>query len=387
MSAHKNYVVSLAQYPKGKSGLLTDDLNVEKDRKISKSDMRDIWDTMTTPITSIYFDSPNMYLYEHRIARNEGAKLFRVRWYGDKPKGDELVFLELKTHHEQWIADKSVKQRVNLRERDMSKLLARDGAKWDRVFTEELVLAANPKLKGDDLQEAVQLLHQMRKLIIKRDLRPCVRTRYLRMAFQSAESNALRLTIDRNITMIDESSALLGEWSLPEEAMQTAETVRVPCAVFEVKLAGSDNPAFMERLLETGVLQDGHKFSKFLTGAATFHGETINTFPYWARLPMFKGMFGIEDFDKIESSFRLNKSQKITKSITTAITDTTESAPLDGESSSRRSSLDSQTGLQRRGSALSMFSFPRGSLVESVITSSAGSKKVAPKKQARVEVS
>ena len=50
-----------------------------------------------------------MDLYKERIKRSEGAKLFRVRWYGNKPKGDEQIFLELKTHHECWINDKSGK--------------------------------------------------------------------------------------------------------------------------------------------------------------------------------------------------------------------------------------------------------------------------------------
>ncbi len=134
--------------------------------------MTDIWKNVGTQISSIYFDSPGMYLYKRRIARSEGAQLFRVRWYGKKPRGDKVLFLELKTHHEEWIGDKSVKQRISLRERDMRVLLARDSKQWTTEFTKELVLQASPKLEGDALADAVDLLLNIRKLIIKRDLRP-----------------------------------------------------------------------------------------------------------------------------------------------------------------------------------------------------------------------
>jgi len=269
----------------GKSGLITNDGE-------DPAAMRDIWQTLATPISSVYFDSPGMYLYGRRVARHEGACLFRVRWYGDKkPKGDQLLFLELKTHHEKWVIDKSLKQRVALRERDMATLLARDGAEWDRTFIEDLIHLATPALNGDDLDEAVGLLYQIRRLITEKDLRPCVRTRYLRLALQSKETNACRITIDRDITMTDESSAPLGQWSVQKEESKTVDTVKVPNAVLEVKLTENDNPAFLQELLEIQAIQDGYKFSKYLTGAIKFHFDKVKTMPYWAALPVFDELF------------------------------------------------------------------------------------------------
>ena len=208
------------------------------------------------------------------------------------PQGDQLLFLELKTHHESWTWDKSVKQRVSLRERDMTILLARDGAEWDTAFVENLIHLATPTLQGDDLREAVGLLYQIRKLILKKDLRPCVRTSYLRMAFQSTDSNARRLTVDRDITMSDESKATLGQWCVPENVSKTIDTVKVPNAILEVKLAESDDSGFVDELLQIGALQDGHKFSKYLTGAMKVHSDKVKTMPYWAVLPLFDELFG-----------------------------------------------------------------------------------------------
>lgn len=62
-----------------------------------------LWDDMASKISSVYFDSPKLDLYRERIARKEGAQLLRARWYGKRPKGNEPIFLELKTHHESWV--------------------------------------------------------------------------------------------------------------------------------------------------------------------------------------------------------------------------------------------------------------------------------------------
>lgn len=285
----------------GKSGLVTD-LNDESTPG-GNTDVDDIWQYTATTITSIYFDSPDMALYSSRVARIEGASLFRVRWYGEKrPQGDELLFLELKTHHESWTWDKSVKQRVVLRERDMTILLARDGAQWDTPFVENLIHLATPTLQGDDLDKAVTLLYQMRKLILKKDLRPCLRTSYIRMAFQSTDSNARRLTVDRDITMSDESTATFGQWCISDNARNTMDkVVKVPNAILEVKVAESDDSAFVDELLQIGAIQEGHKFSKYLTGAIKLHSEKVKTMPYWAALPLFDELFGRKDVKPEES--------------------------------------------------------------------------------------
>jgi hypothetical protein len=50
-------------------------------------------------ITSIYFDNEPLDVYRTRINREEGAQLFRVRWYGDAASLDskEYIFVERKS--------------------------------------------------------------------------------------------------------------------------------------------------------------------------------------------------------------------------------------------------------------------------------------------------
>ena len=147
-----------------------------------------LWDELATKINSVYFDSDDMSLYKDRIQRLEGAQLLRARWYGDKkPVGKETIFLELKTHHEKWVAQKSVKERATIQEGDMVEFLR--PKPWTDSDAERMVRRAKPKLQGKELQKATNLLLRMHNLVVQRKLSPCVRSVYARAAFQSAKSN------------------------------------------------------------------------------------------------------------------------------------------------------------------------------------------------------
>ena len=210
--------------------------------------------------------------------RVEGAKLFRIRWYGEKPKGNDLVFLELKTHHESWINTKSVKERVNIFEKDVNKFLTHTD--FSRSDAELLVQSANPGLEENVMIKSVDLLLTMHELVTKRGLRPCVRSKYQRVAFQSSKNNKLRITVDRDICLIDERGTPRGQWSLDDSIITDKLVIKSPFDVLEVKLAGSEAPTSIDALLRDGVIYDAAKFSKFLTGAASFN--KVDMLPYWA---------------------------------------------------------------------------------------------------------
>ena len=236
----------------------------------------------SSTISSVYFDSPcTLNLYHERIARREGANLLRARWYGKRPHAKQPVFLELKTHHESWINAKSVKERATVLEEDMSDFLYPDKA-WTEEYARTIVLKASPSLDGTKLDKAVDLLLRMHALVVKHNLRPCVRSTYQRLAFQSSKNNDLRLTLDRDITVSDETLSKAGHWSVPDMAFEKDKSRQVvPFAVFEVKLAEGQTNANIDNLVNNGILIDAAKFSKFLTGVATFHADDITTLPYW----------------------------------------------------------------------------------------------------------
>jgi uncharacterized membrane protein YidH (DUF202 family) len=250
--------------------------------------------SLASTISSVYFDSPGMRMYSERIKRTEGAQLFRIRWYGKKPKGDDMVFLELKTHHEKWIENNSVKERCGIREKFVPTLLDVSSGKWDMQTAYDIVRISNPSESKESMLKLTRVLLQIRKLVCKFKLTPCVRTKYNRFALQSASNNKLRLTIDRNITMINERArndtskcwCLDDDDTIPHNAVVT-----MPYCVFEVKVAGADTPPFITGLEGSGVILEAKKFSKFLSGASIFNISKVKTLPWWASDDAFAPLF------------------------------------------------------------------------------------------------
>lgn len=302
----------------GKSGPLVSNDDCKDLFKREAGDQ--LWDVNTTPITSVYFDSPTLDLYKTRLARQEGSNLLRVRWYGEKrPVGSELLFLELKTHHEKWVNNSSVKERVTVQERDMVSILDVGTKKpWSRDYAKRIVLSGTPSVEGEELGNAIDLLLRIRDLITRLKLRACVRTNYQRAAFQSTKSNSLRLTLDRSVKLIDERTNLpiksgKNQWCLTDEVIARGKCNMkiVPYAIFEIKLAGQDMPDRIRDLIEgQGMIVEAQKFSKYQTGAAAFNQEVISAFPYWASERSFGHLFGLHGGVQLEEDGSLTLSTK-----------------------------------------------------------------------------
>ncbi|GMF00921.1 unnamed protein product [[Candida] boidinii] len=73
-------------------------------------------------ITSIYYDNKNMDLYYGRLEKTEGAEAIRIRWYGGM--NADTVFVERKTHREDWTGEKSVKARFPIKEKNTNDFMS-----------------------------------------------------------------------------------------------------------------------------------------------------------------------------------------------------------------------------------------------------------------------
>ncbi|KAL3796444.1 hypothetical protein HJC23_004241 [Cyclotella cryptica] len=322
----------------------------------------DLWTSLASTISSVYFDSPGMKMYSERIKRNEGAQLFRIRWYGKKPTGDDIIFLELKTHHEKWIENNSVKERCGIQEKFVPKLLDVSSGKWDVQTAYDIVRISNPSENKEVLLKLTRVLLQIRKLVCKYKLTPCVRTKYNRVALQSASNNKLRLTIDRDITMINERARneTSKSWCLEDDdAIPTNAVVKMPYCVFEVKVAGGDTPPFITELQDSGVIVEAKKFSKFLSGASLFNVSKVKTLPWWASDDAFAPLFdknGSNSLQPLSKSCGLSVSvqSKDTPSLTVTCTSSERSVDKSKTTRVRRilPSLSVLRGDQQEASTL-----------------------------------
>jgi len=280
----------------GKSGLLT------KNPKNPSKGKGEFWKSMASPISSVYFDSENLDLYRERIKRSEGAQLVRVRWYGNnKPNENALVFLELKTHHECWISNKSVKERVTIAQYRMKDMIDVSGGSWTKEFAQKIVVeATGSNFSEEELAASRDLLLEIRNVFCKWNLKPCVRTSYTRAAFQNPDNNNIRLTIDRDITVVDEMQAYKDRcrtgkegWCIENQDLVSIDSfAKVPYGVFEVKVSLGESPLLVEELIASDAIVEVPKFSKFLTGASLHNFNKVDIIlPWWSEDALFAPMF------------------------------------------------------------------------------------------------
>ncbi|PVU86029.1 hypothetical protein BB560_006828 [Smittium megazygosporum] len=241
-------------------------------------------------ITSIYFDNSNLDLYSGRIEKTEGAEAIRLRWYGDPSVQD--IFVERKTHHEDWTGEKSVKERFPINESLVNDYLAGSYTLDDHVSK----LKAECKKSDDDLNNMLSLSREINRSVIDKKLVPVMRTFYNRTAFQLPGDASVRISLDTELTMIREDNFdgieraglnwrrtdIKGDYPFPQ--LPERDICRFPYAILEVKLQtqrGVEPPTWITNLIHSHLVEAVPKFSKFIHGVSTLLESKVNILPFW----------------------------------------------------------------------------------------------------------
>eukprot|EP00124_Ichthyophonus_hoferi_P003234 Ihof_evm1s269 gene=Ihof_evmTU1s269 len=234
-------------------------------------------------ITSIYYDNPQLDLYHERIEKIERALALRMRWYGSRPKE---VFVERKTHHEDWTGDKSVKERFSIKAKHVNAFISGEFKLDSKVDT----MRAAGKKEGD-IQYMLNLASEIQEQIKKYGLQPCVRTFYNRTAFQHPTSQTVRISLDTELTMIREMDRCNGNWyrsevgvDWPFDYVANDDITRFPYAILEVKLqteAGGSPPQWITDLTNSHLVEVVPKFSKFIHGCVSVLEDRVRLLPFW----------------------------------------------------------------------------------------------------------
>lgn len=261
-------------------------------------------------ISSIYYDNPETWeLYEGRLKKSEGAEAIRLRWYGGMET--ETIFVERKTHREDWTGEKSVKARFSLKEKKVNDFLA------GRITVETIFekMRKEGKKGEKEIADLEQLAREIQYRVITRKYVPVTRSFYSRTAFQLPGDQRVRISLDTELTMVREDN-LDGRdragknWrrmdigiDYPFSQLPPEDVERFPYAVLEVKLQtteGNDPPTWVRELISSHLVEAVPKFSKFIHGTATLFPTRINLLPFWMpqmdvdiRKPITRG-FGIQ---------------------------------------------------------------------------------------------
>ncbi|KAJ5151233.1 Vacuolar transporter chaperone 4 [Penicillium canariense] len=244
-----------------------------------------------TAISSIYFDNTNTWeLYEGRLKKTEGAEAIRLRWYGGMES--DQIFIERKTHREDWTGEKSVKARFVLKEKNVNAFL--DGRMTvEQVFDK---MRKEGKKSPAEINDLEQLAREIQYRVITRRLVPVTRTFYHRTAFQLPGDARVRISLDTELTMIREDNLdgrrrAGSNWrrmdigvDFPFSQLPPEDIDRFPYAVLEVKLqtqAGQEPPQWIRDLTASHLVEAVPKFSKFIHGTATLFPTRIHLLPFW----------------------------------------------------------------------------------------------------------
>jgi len=249
------------------------------------------FDQKDSAITSIYYDNTETWeLYTGRLKKTEGAEAIRLRWYGSMDT--DTIFVERKTHREDWTGEKSVKARFALKEKNVNDFMA-GRMTTDKVFEK---MRKDGKKSEEEISNLEQLAKEVQYRVIARKLVPVTRSFYNRTAFQLPGDARVRVSLDTELTMtrednLDGRQRAGKNWrrmdigiDWPFSQLPAEDIERFPYAVLEVKLqtqAGQEPPQWIRELTASHLVEAVPKYSKFIHGTATLNPKRIHLLPFW----------------------------------------------------------------------------------------------------------
>ncbi|OAD06778.1 hypothetical protein MUCCIDRAFT_152122 [Mucor lusitanicus CBS 277.49] len=255
------------------------------------------YESKDAAVSSVYYDNENFDLYQERLARSKGAEAIRIRWYGQSDELNDDVYIERKTHHAAWLNDKSVKDRFRLKESQVNDFM-RGAYSADRFKRD---LEKKGKMDSISIADNHFVAKGIQDSVKTKQLKPMCRVFYNRTAFQLPGDQRLRISLDSNLTFIKEDH-MDGKqrrampdgshnWRRPDVGIDhpfrhvnDADILRFPYAILETKIQshlGQEAPAWLTSLLNSHLVYEVPRFSKYIHGASYLFKDKIPVMPYW----------------------------------------------------------------------------------------------------------
>lgn len=107
-----------------------------------------------------------MELYLGRLEKSEGAEAVRLRWYGGMD--NTTIFMERKTHREDWTGEKSVKARFSIKEKLVNGFLKGE-VPVETVFEKA---KKEGKMGAKEITDLEALAREVQYAVISKRLKP-----------------------------------------------------------------------------------------------------------------------------------------------------------------------------------------------------------------------
>jgi hypothetical protein len=207
------------------------------------------------------------------------------------PYDTNSVFIERKTHHASWLDGASVKDRFPIKEPRVNAFV--DGSYTADMIASEMTAKGNPEAMIKDMHFTAT---GVQKSFREKHLESMLRVYYNRTAFQLPDDQKLRISLDTDLTFIREDhmdgrNRHGNNWRRPDVKIDypfnyvtPQDILRFPYAVLETKLQthlGQEPPQWLTSLIESHLVHEVPRFSKYLHGACHFYRERLPLLPWW----------------------------------------------------------------------------------------------------------
>lgn len=244
-------------------------------------------------VNSVALDNSSLELYHARLDKRPNAVTMRLRWFGSPdPK---IVWLERKTHRESWRGDETIRDSCPLRDDKVVDFLEGDYSPEaykadldDPLYWDESRIPLKYEVEKD---AAVKVFQECQQLVDVKQLKPMIRTQYMRTTFAIPFDPTVTVNLDTNIAMFKEnpedgpSCTSARRWYRdPHMPLSRTEITRFPHSTLEFKLqlhTAESVPDWVQELLDSGLLLEVHKFSKCIHGVAALFPDAVQAVPYW----------------------------------------------------------------------------------------------------------
>jgi uncharacterized membrane protein YidH (DUF202 family) len=150
----------------------------------------------------------------------------------------------------------------------------------------------------EEIQHFQKAVEDIQSFVKKEKLQPVLRANYTRTAFQIPGDDRVRISLDTNLALIredalDENRPCRepdnwhrrdidnGNMEFPFKAIKKGEIHKFPYALLEIRVKGSKKYEWIEDLMNSHLVKESPRFSKFVQGVAKLFEDNVNTFPFW----------------------------------------------------------------------------------------------------------
>ncbi|CAO3699880.1 unnamed protein product [Rhizopus stolonifer] len=233
--------------------------------------------------SNVYLDNQDFSLYTSVLQRDDDAETLRFNWQGSS--ATSTVHAERSTHKAHWLDGASVKDRIELTKDDIARFLS--GHLSASEYSNRLrSKGADPKT----VDQANFVASGIQNSIKSKHLEPVCRVFYHRTTFQLPEDEEVQVKMDSDVAFIREDNFMRArrrgpnDWRRPDvdidhpfSYLHESEVLRFPYAVLEAK----GSPEWLMNLLESHLVHEVPRFSKYLHGASYLFRDRLPLLPWW----------------------------------------------------------------------------------------------------------